>query len=339
MVSEFGECGMCFQFEMKNREYVRWALAVGWLWIFCGIPQIAACCEFNTRRSRLHRDVPPGTLELPFTDSPRSKSKRLESAMKPHLLTLMVSVVGIFHGCAQEAPEDETGMPASATQIRVVTNEGIEFAGDSYSSGQIDSLLNAFDRQFLDQKSSPDFRATLRVAPEVRTGLVEQIARTLAERGYERVVLELIDDTDAQSRVFESWVEPLMRLKIEIGPEGESEYLIRIRLTADADSAFQQVYFGANPLGADIPQCFDRLNNQVAALVGAGGDMMDDVVVELDAPENLQFRYAFAALVACAGRRDADGRWFDYNQTIRFYSESDSDVIFNEIDVEALSEP
>jgi biopolymer transport protein ExbD len=79
---------------------------------------------------------------------------------------------------------------------------------------------------------------------------------------------------------------------------------IKVRLTANEDGSLQQVYFGANPLGSDSPACFQRLNDQIAGVVGGAGHMADDVVVEIDAAYNLDYQYTVKAVSSCLGRID-----------------------------------
>lgn len=94
---------------------------------------------------------------------------------------------------------------------------------------------------------------------------------------------------------------------------------IKVRLTANEDGSLQQVYFGQNPLGNDSPACFERLNNQVAGLVGAGGVFADDIAVEIDAAYNLDYEYTIKAVSSCLGRIDpATGRVQHYVSNIKF---------------------
>lgn len=90
----------------------------------------------------------------------------------------------------------------------------------------------------------------------------------------------------------------------DIEPDEPPPQDIKVRLTANEDGSLQQVYFGANQLGSDSPACFQRLNDRIANLVGAGGRMADDIVVEIDAAYNLDYEYTLKAVSSCLGRID-----------------------------------
>ena len=83
---------------------------------------------------------------------------------------------------------------------------------------------------------------------------------------------------------------------------------IKVRLTANEDGSLQQVYFGQNKLGSDSPDCFERLNFEIAGIVGAGGTLADDIVVEIDVAYNLDYQYTIKAVSSCLGRIDPNTR-------------------------------
>ena len=98
-----------------------------------------------------------------------------------------------------------------------------------------------------------------------------------------------------------------INMPIGIAPPDPSEIQpqeIKVRLTANEDGSLQQVYFGANPLGSDSPACFERLNDRISQLVGAGGSLADDIVVEIDAAYNLDYEFTVKAVSSCLGRVD-----------------------------------
>lgn len=135
--------------------------------------------------------------------------------------------------------------------------------------------------------------------------------------------------------VFQLLIFFMLTLKI-ITPEGhfdinmpigisqaESDELppqdIKVRLTANPDGSLQQVYFGSRPLGGDVPAAFERLNNQIAGLVGGAGQFSDDIEVEIDAAYNLDYEYTIKAVSACLGRIDpSTGRPIHYVSNIKF---------------------
>lgn len=92
---------------------------------------------------------------------------------------------------------------------------------------------------------------------------------------------------------------------------------IKVRLEANPDGTLRQVFFGGRGLGNDFPACFDRLNNEIAQIAGAGRGYSDDVEVEIDADYNLHHRYVIKAVSACTGRMIGD-KQVRYIEKIKF---------------------
>lgn len=80
---------------------------------------------------------------------------------------------------------------------------------------------------------------------------------------------------------------------------------LRVRLTANPDGTLQQLAFNSVGLGNDYPACFDRLNTEIARIVGGGKGHSDDLEVEIDADFGLHYMYTMKAVSSCSGRFNA----------------------------------
>lgn len=92
---------------------------------------------------------------------------------------------------------------------------------------------------------------------------------------------------------------------------------LRVKIEANPDGSLKQVYFGSRGLGNNYPQSFQALNNEIAAWVGSGGQVADDLEVELIPDYNLHYRYIVKALSACRGRM-VNGKQYTYIEKIKF---------------------
>lgn len=120
-----------------------------------------------------------------------------------------------------------------------------------------------------------------------------------------------------------------------VGPEGDfnihmpppgagpaqSEILpdIKVRLIGAADGTLASLKLGDRPLGND-PAAFRRLNHEILQLVGGpNAPRRQDLEVEIDADDHLNFDYVVKAIGACSGRLSADGRTIiRYVEKIKF---------------------
>lgn len=80
---------------------------------------------------------------------------------------------------------------------------------------------------------------------------------------------------------------------------------LRVRMTANPDGTLQQLAFNNAALGNDYPACFDRLNTEIARIVGGGKGYSDELEVEVDADYDLHYMYTMKAVSSCSGRFNA----------------------------------
>lgn len=92
---------------------------------------------------------------------------------------------------------------------------------------------------------------------------------------------------------------------------------LKVRLDADANGNLSQLWFGGRALGNDFPYCFERLNNEIAAIAGGQQGYSDDLEVELNPDYNLHYRYIIRAISACRGRMVGDTQ-VTYIEKIKF---------------------
>ncbi len=92
---------------------------------------------------------------------------------------------------------------------------------------------------------------------------------------------------------------------------------LKVKLESNPDGTLKQVYFGSRGLGNDFPQCFERLNNEIASVAGTQGGYADDLEVELIPDYNLHYRYIVRAISACRGRMIGE-KQITYIEKIKF---------------------
>jgi biopolymer transport protein ExbD len=86
--------------------------------------------------------------------------------------------------------------------------------------------------------------------------------------------------------------------------DSEPQLDIKVRLLANPDGTLKQVALGQRSLGND-EQVFDRLNAEIAAMVGQGAaGFSDDIEVEIDADYGLHYSNVIQAVSACTGKID-----------------------------------
>lgn len=135
--------------------------------------------------------------------------------------------------------------------------------------------------------------------------------------GFEKINVPMAPMIDV---VFQLLIFFMLTLKI-VAPEGDfninmplgagapSDDLppleLRVRLIANPDGTLQQLNFNNAALGNDYPACFERLNNEIARIVGGGKGFSDDLEVEVDADFGLHYMYTMKAVSACSGRFNA----------------------------------
>jgi biopolymer transport protein ExbD len=100
--------------------------------------------------------------------------------------------------------------------------------------------------------------------------------------------------------------------------EGPPPLEIRVRLAANEDGSLAQVFFGKTPLGADVPQCFQRLNDQIASLAGNKEGFSDELTVKIAADYNLHYQYSIKAVSACTGRLGPNKKTIRFVDKIQF---------------------
>lgn len=98
----------------------------------------------------------------------------------------------------------------------------------------------------------------------------------------------------------------------EIPPE-----VYKVKLDANPDGSLNQLWFGGRSMGNDYPFCFDRLNNEIAQIVGGQQGFSDDAEVELDPDYNLHYKYIIKAISSCRGRM-IGGTQVTYIEKIKF---------------------
>ena len=87
---------------------------------------------------------------------------------------------------------------------------------------------------------------------------------------------------------------------------------IRVRLAATDEGAVAGVFLGMRNLG-EAPEGYERLNREILKIIGRPGDPITrDLVVELDADDEVPWREVRAVLLACVGRQDKYGKWVRY---------------------------
>ncbi|MEW4487392.1 Biopolymer transport protein ExbD/TolR [Thalassoglobus neptunius] len=92
---------------------------------------------------------------------------------------------------------------------------------------------------------------------------------------------------------------------------------LKVKLEANPDGTLKQLYFGSRALGNDFPFCFERLNQDIAAIAGGQQGYSDDLEVELDPDYGLHYRYIVKAISACRGRIQGDQQ-VTYIEKIKF---------------------
>lgn len=92
---------------------------------------------------------------------------------------------------------------------------------------------------------------------------------------------------------------------------------IKVKLEANADGTLSQLWFGNRSLGNDYPACFERLNQEIAAVADGSRGFSDDLEVELDPDYGLHYRYIVKAISACRGRMVGD-KQITYIEKIKF---------------------
>jgi hypothetical protein len=184
------------------------------------------------------------------------------------------------------------------------SNEAVVFDGDR--SIPVLESAEYFQREarqigIAGEKSPGEVIVVIRAAATVSTGLIQEMIRIAEDSGFARFLLKSGTGDETQPDVE---FDINMPIAVAESRNDTTTPLIPVRLTANDDGSLQQVYFGANPLGNDAPACFQRLNDQMAGLVGAGGDLADDAVVEIDAAYDLDYQYTVKAVSSCLGRID-----------------------------------
>ena len=139
--------------------------------------------------------------------------------------------------------------------------------------------------------------------------------RKKVEEGYKRIEIPMTPMIDV---VFQLLIFFILTLKI-IGPEGEfginlpvaggigigvpqATRDISVRLSANKDGSLAGVFLANRALGSQSPQCFQKLNAEIAALVGAAGGHADDFEVEIDADYQLNYENVIKTVSACRGK-------------------------------------
>lgn len=200
------------------------------------------------------------------------------------------------------------------------SNEAVVFDGDR--SIPVLESAEYFEREarqidIAGEKSPGEVIVVVRAAATVSTGLIQEMIRNAEDSGFARFLLK--SGTGDGTQPDADFVIKTPIVAVAESRDDTTTPLIPVRLTANDDGSLQQVYFGANPLGNDAPACFQRLNDQVAGLVGAGGELADDVVVEIDAAYDLDYQYTVKAVSSCLGRIDpVTKRPVRYVSVVRF---------------------
>ena len=81
-------------------------------------------------------------------------------------------------------------------------------------------------------------------------------------------------------------------------------FIVQVRCTGNPDGSLSQIYFGADPLGADTPACWARLNSRMFALVGGEDRLASRLPVQIEADPTLSYEHTLHAISACTGRID-----------------------------------
>ena len=104
------------------------------------------------------------------------------------------------------------------------------------------------------------------------------------------------------------------------GEPGETaqDLAIKVFLAANPDGTLAQIRLGGKPLGNDVPLCYRRLNGEIAAMAGTGGQFSDDMEVEITADYDLHYEHAIKAVSACTGRLGPNGQLIRYVETVKF---------------------
>ncbi len=92
---------------------------------------------------------------------------------------------------------------------------------------------------------------------------------------------------------------------------------LKVKIEANPDGSLSQLWFGGRALGNDYPDCFDRLNNEIAQIAGGQQGYSDDLEVELNPDYNLHYRYIVKAISSCRGRM-RNGSLITYIEKIKF---------------------
>jgi biopolymer transport protein ExbD len=137
------------------------------------------------------------------------------------------------------------------------------------------------------------------------------------QEGFEKINVPMAPMIDV---VFQLLIFFMLTLKI-VAPEGDfdinmplgagapSDELppldLKVRLLANPDGTLQQMTFNSVALGNDYPACFDRLNQEIARIVGGGKGYSDELEVEVDADYGLHYMYTMKAVSSCSGRFNA----------------------------------
>ncbi|MCA8997944.1 MAG: biopolymer transporter ExbD [Planctomycetaceae bacterium] len=89
---------------------------------------------------------------------------------------------------------------------------------------------------------------------------------------------------------------PMSQCFIQPGPDGA----IHVFLASHPDGRLKSLHLGERDLGDQVPDCFERLNQEIAAIVGQGA-FTDELHAEIHTDEELAYRHVVKAISACRG--------------------------------------
>lgn len=96
---------------------------------------------------------------------------------------------------------------------------------------------------------------------------------------------------------------------------------IKVRLDANADGSLARLKVGATDLGND-QQAFVELGRTIRGIVGRPGNpLANDIEVEIDFDDGLNYQYVVSAISACTGtvvRQGGETRVVRYVEKIKF---------------------
>ena len=196
-----------------------------------------------------------------------------------------------------------------AVRIGVSTEESI-----SGFQIQIDGEpVNAENDEWPPKLSLPQDEGGIAIAfhadGDVPFGKLRPLLRVLAEfPSAKRVVLVESLDTQADqwhwTRDFDlEFARPITEMTLPNIP---------VRLAATDEGAVAGVFLGRRNLG-EASEGYERLNREILKLIGRPGDPLTrDLIVELDLDDEVPWREVRAALLACVGRQDKQGKWIRY---------------------------